>query len=189
MSESGLDEKVKVEHKPRVRVIKTYEREVERIDGEVLKHEVSPDYFALHVGNTGLKLDVIDRDETYKIKGHFMPGGFMAEGHVSPLVATKTFCYAVKHLRDWVNRSDGIDKDKIRTLAAGTNSVFGSFLVKFFAQNGHPEMISNDEEGDFESYIEIDLGSLIRLPDDDPLVQKIEKISKTAEGMSISVLN
>lgn len=190
MAESALDEKPKAEVKPRVRVIKTNEREIEQINGVVEKHDYTPEYSAIYVGNTGLKLDVIDRGDVYIMHGHFMPAGFMEEGHIERRMSVMIFGFGLKHLREWFNSTNEMDMKRIDKVDSITNPVFGNFLQKFFTQNGHSELIANEpkDNDDIQRIVKIDLRKLLELSDDDPLVCKIEAISKRTEGLQIPVL-
>lgn len=190
MAEAALDEKPKVEVKPRVRVIKTYEREIEQINGDVWKHDYTPEYSAIYVGNTGLKLDVIERNDAYVMHGHFMPAGFTEEGYVDQRMSIMIFGFGLKHLRDWFNSTNEMDMKRIDKVDSITNPVFGNFLQKFFTQNGHGELITNEakDDEDVQRIVKIDIRKLLDLSNDDLLVRKIEAVSKKAEGLQISVL-
>ena len=187
MNETGLDE-VSLQGQPsRVRVLSTTheERKKAKIDGEIRKHDASESRSIIEVGNTGLVLVFDNGVPFYEIRGDFMPGGYLKENELGAVKGTKIFGFAIKHLRDYLNNSTEIDKTKIATMSSATNPVFKNFLLKFFSKDGETDLAKELPQNEHKlPIVEINLGKLLSLADSHPLVERIERLSKKAEGMT-----
>lgn len=168
------------EQPSRVRVGKATreERRPAKIDGTIITqpHDAG---FVLEVGNTGLKLnffgdmkDSLPDNEPYDILGDFMPGSYTE----AVPNGSKIFAYGLKHLRDYLKSNAEIDVGRLSKVEGITNQQFRGFLERFFRQSEGVFSINDNN-------VEIDLPKLVALPDQDPVIRKIERMSRMAEGL------
>lgn len=188
-----MDEGV-AERPSRVKVLdKSWERRPTLIDGTVSKTKLTDYSFNVKVGNTGLSMGFFDNRDGYRIVGDFRPGGYTAiseqEEPIPEKDAIRMFCYALYSFRNWATTTDEIDLSKVDYFTSVTNDAFRNFLKKFFAKNGHGDLIKVDSKiPNDPRQVGIELGKLLALPDDDPLVRKITQAGKRTEGMTVPAL-
>ncbi len=185
-----MDEGV-LEKPSRVRVLETWDRKPVVIDGTVTKTQGEGTAFLVRVGNTGLSMDFREIQDKYSIRGDFLPGGYAGLNNQDPIPdndAIRMFLFGIYSFNNWVKTSGEIDITKINKFFTITNNKFRGFLESFFKKSGHSDLITFYKGDRDQSYMDLELGKLLALPDDDPLAKKINKAGKRIEGRTVPAL-
>jgi len=169
------------------------ERVTEPVNGEVrVAKYKNGDKHVIHIGNTGLKV-AIDRQPhgALSASADYEPEGKTQYAPENQVRYTTLFAYSLSKLIQWTKNSPESGQE-VSLLNTGitfkslSQPELAGLIKKMLKRHGHPEILQEIGSEQQKEWISLDLPALMKLGEDDPLIQFLHKMETRGSRLNVT---